>query len=257
MRRLDDKARELMSAANATGAIEIHEVATGAVVVATGVERDVAAPVLPLSVIKLYAAAVWWNHETSDGAFPHPKRGTLTVTDALVDGYDLPGEQMAVALRAKLGARAVLDELRALGLRSLTLEPDATDAVWGATLSIGERDARVTLAEVSHFLRRLGSGNLPDATTKKLLAAMAACVERGTAKGAAPTLVGTKWRLAGKTGSGPTVGVTPPDQLDGWFAGLILDGDVPRYTIAVYIDHRGYGGGVAATLAAQLARELD
>ena len=36
----------------------------------------------------------------------------------------------------------------------------------------------------------------------------------------------------------------------------IFEGDTPRYTIAVFVDHHVPGGGVAASIAADLARQL-
>ena len=81
---------------------------------------------------------------------------------------------------------------------------------------------------------------------------MRACVERGTAKSAAPRLAGTGWQLAGKTGSG-AAGAKP---FDGWFAGLALHDGAPRYTIAVFVEKCGHGGGVAAAIAAGPVREL-
>ena len=60
------------------------------------------------------------------------------------------------------------------------------------------------------------------------------------------------WRLGGKTGTGP-FGAEPHD---GWFAGLIFDRGVPRYTVAVYVERRGPGGGVAAGIAAEIVRLL-
>jgi hypothetical protein len=52
--------------------------------------REIAAPVLPLSVIKLYVAALWWEHELGDGDFVAYSRRVaidhVIVRDMLVDG---------------------------------------------------------------------------------------------------------------------------------------------------------------------------
>ena len=66
-------------------------------------------------------------------------------------------------------------------------------------------------------------------------------------------LAGTGWSLGGKTGTGPDV-VGPTS--NGWFAGVLFRGDEPRYTFAVFVERRGPGGGVAASIAADLASNL-
>jgi hypothetical protein len=63
------------------------DVATGEVVARSG---DVEAPRLPLSVVKLYVAALWWQHGLGDGALALRDR-EVTVRDVLVDGWDAPG----------------------------------------------------------------------------------------------------------------------------------------------------------------------
>jgi len=153
-----------------------------------------------------------------------------------------------------------LAELRRYGLGSppaaLTLAADAGDAAWGETLSIGERHITVTLDQVSQFLRAVGLGGSdipkPD-TARRLQKAMKDTVARGTARSVAPRLAGTPWQLGGKTGTGPA---KKSPRFDGWFAGLIFEGGQPRYTVAVYIDGGGPGGGVAASIAADLTRLL-
>jgi len=150
-----------------------------------------------------------------------------------------------IQIKSGRQARAVLEELRGYGLTGLTLAPDADDLAWGRTLSIGEHDVTVTLREVADFLRT--------APARALDRDLRAAVERGTAASVARRLDGTGWRLGGKTGTGPNV-VGPTS--DGWFAGVIFEGDVPRYTFAVFVEHHGRGGGVAASIAADLAISL-
>src|SRR5262249_10151125 len=58
---------QLLRDADAHGAALVTEVATGAVVASAASGREIAAPVLPLSVIKLYVAALWWQHGLGDG----------------------------------------------------------------------------------------------------------------------------------------------------------------------------------------------
>jgi cell division protein FtsI/penicillin-binding protein 2 len=74
----------------------------------------------------------------------------------------------------------------------------------------------------------------------------------GWERSAGARLGGGRWRLGGKTGTGPAT-ASPHD---GWFAGLIFDGTEPRYAIAVYIDRHGPGGGVAAGIAADVALRI-
>ena len=180
--------------------------------------------------------------------------------DVIALGYDRPGEEMAVILRRRIGAEAMLAELRRYGLgtrpASLTLAADAGDAAWGDSLSIGEKNMTVTLDQVSRFLRAIGLGGqglLKPDTARRLQNAMKDTVVRGSARGVAPKLAGTRWQLGGKTGTGPS---TARPSYDGWFAGLIFESGKPRYTVAVYMDGSGPGGGVAAWIAADLTRIL-
>lgn len=216
------------------------DVRTGAEVASMSAGRDVDRPLLPLSVVKLYLAAVWWDRGMG---------GSLD--DMLVDGLDAPAKERAVLLRKRFGAAAVLSDLRRYGLDSLTLAPDADDEAWGTTLSIGEEHVTVTLLQVSRFLRTIAAAQ--SVTARKLQAAMRDCVLRGTARSVAPKQAGASWQLGGKTGTGPA-GARP---FDGWFAGLVFQDGTPRYTVAVYVDGQGPGGGVAASIAAEIARKLS
>jgi cell division protein FtsI/penicillin-binding protein 2 len=103
----------------------------------------------------------------------------------------------------------------------------------------------VTPREVAEFLRTTPA--------RALDADLRAAVTRGSAASVAKRLDGTGCRLGGKTGTGPNV-VGPTS--DGWFAGVIFEGDVPRYTFAVFVEHHGPGGGTAASIAADLAVSL-
>jgi len=249
----------LLRDAGARGAIVVLDVPSGAVVASVGNGRDVAAPVLPLSVVKLYVAAMWWDRGLGEAGIEEKAIGT-TVEDVIARGGDRAGAKMAEVLRELFGATSVLDTLKDYGLGappgSLALDPGLDDAAWGSALSTGERDIRVTLLQVARFVRIIGAGGeklLRPETAKSLQTAMLASGTRGTAKAAAARLAGTPWRLGGKTGTGPNV-VGPTS--DGWFAGLLFEGTAPRYAFAVYVDGRGPGGGVAASLAADLPKVL-
>lgn len=259
---VDERAATLFRTAGAHGTLLMLDVDSGAVIASVGVGRDVAAPLLPLSVMKLYLAALWWEHGMGDGHFPLPSAGPATVDDMLVRGDDLPGKQMAAQLRRAVGAAALIAELRHLGLGAppgqLELPVDGTDddldASWGETLSIGEKRVTVTSGQISSLLRAIGAGGgdlvQPD-TARRLQRAMLGAVVRGTARAAAPRMAGTGWQLGGKTGTGPDR-VSPTS--DGWFAGLVFEGGRARYTVAVFVEGHGRGGGVAASMAADVAR---
>ncbi|HWM89013.1 MAG TPA: penicillin-binding transpeptidase domain-containing protein [Kofleriaceae bacterium] len=251
-----ERAARLFHEAGARGALVMLDVADGAAVASIGVGRDVDAPVTPLSVIKIYLAALWWDQGLGDGRLAHPRAGPVTVHDMLVAGYDRPGFDMAAALRRSLGDEAMRAALARYGLGAAPGHLSLTasdDPAWGDTLSIGEKRVTVTLGQVSSFLRAIGAGGAglvgPD-TARRLQSAMLDAVDRGTAKSAAPRLAGTGWQLGGKTGTGPDV-VGPTS--DGWFAGLVFEDRRPRYTIAVFVEDRGPGGGVAASFAAEMA----
>ena len=221
--------QDLFRAAEAKGAALVTDVRDGAVVTSLDADRRV----LPLSLVKLWVAAIWW-----DRGLP----GSLD--DMLVEGLDQPGKDRAIELRKRFGGKAVLADLERYGL-ALTIKADASDAEWGETLSIGERNVTVTPGQVSAFLRTIARSK----GASKLRAAMLACVERGTARGARQAA----GRLGGKTGSGPAL----RQPLDGAFAGLVFVEGEPRYTVYVYVDGKGLGGGVAASIAAGVARSLS
>jgi membrane peptidoglycan carboxypeptidase len=229
----------LFRAADAKGAAVAVDARTGAVIASVAAGRGVDQPVLPLSVIKLYVAAVWWERGLG---------GSLD--DMLVDGRDQPGSDRALELRRRFGGAAVLEDLRRHGLDSLKLAADADDAAWGDTLSLGERHVTVTLPQVARFLRAIAASR-SDAS-ERLQAAMRACVERGTARSLAPRQAGAPWKIGGKTGTGPDTA----KPYDGVFAGLVFVEGEPRYAVAVYVKGRGPGGGVAASIAADMARIL-
>jgi len=229
----------LFRAADAKGAAVAVDVRTGRTVASVDAGQRVEDPVLPLSVVKLYVAMVWWDRGLG---------GSLD--DMLVDGRDRPGRDRALALRKRFGAAAVLEDLRRAGLSALTLAPDADDATWADTLSLGEEHVTVTLPEVARFLRGVGASQ--SRTARRLRRAMLDCVARGTARGVAPEQAGAAWKLGGKTGTGPA----SAEPHDGWFAGLAFIGGAPRYALAVYVEGKGPGGGVAASIAAGMARIL-
>jgi hypothetical protein len=65
----NEHAVNFMNANNLTAVSVMQDVATGALIVAAASdprELDFKSPLPPLSVVKLFTAASWWNHETKD-----------------------------------------------------------------------------------------------------------------------------------------------------------------------------------------------
>ena len=109
----------------------------------------------------------------------------MTIPDMIVIGCDLPAKQMAIALRKKVGAEAVLADLERFGFgpRSKssrddsfwaglapewrdTLVPAASytllnakmkDSEWADTFSLGETNFVVTILHISRFLQAVGN----------------------------------------------------------------------------------------------------
>ena len=224
----------------AGASLVVIDVATGEVVATAGHPNR---PVPPLSIAKLYVAALWWDRVGDDVAFDGD-----SMEDIVARSIDRGGEQLAVELRKRVGADTVLSALREDGV-DVYLPADADDARWGEALSIGERDLATTLLHEAEWLRTRARDPVASA---KLIAAMRATVDHGTARGVGDRLAGTGWSLAGKTGTGLAHGKAH----DGAFAGLIFAGDQPRYAIAIFAPSSGPGGGVAAALAADVAKIL-
>jgi hypothetical protein len=122
--------RQLVAQAHAQGTAVLLDVKTGRTIATVGVGRNVTAPVLPLSIIKLYVAAIWWEADLGDGDFVDPRHGRVSLREVVADGWDVPGAEAAIQLRRKLGGERVLAALRAHGLGAppgtLTLAPMPT-----------------------------------------------------------------------------------------------------------------------------------
>jgi hypothetical protein len=264
-----DLARQILRGAHAAGFIDVTEVSSGrqiAYVALTTTGKDdqsLAADALvpPLSVIKLFVAAEWLDRgfgnivvECAPSGGPAQER--MRVDEMLISGCDSAGARMATILRQKLGAETVTRNLRQLGLGHLTLRSDASDADWGAVLSLGERNVPVTAQEVSGFLRDIArdGGTIMSAdTARRLQKALDDVVGRGTAISIKNELASTGWRIGGKTGTGPG---ECGDHCDGWFASLASDSQRARYVILAFVRGKGLGSGVAAHAAATIARRL-
>jgi cell division protein FtsI/penicillin-binding protein 2 len=195
------RAIELMNARNLEAATLVLDVQTGALVAfaatpgsnpAEGVEPlKVTTPVVPLSLTKLFLVASWWDRALPESRFDcirssaPDKKVPMTIPEMIVIGCDLPAKQMAIALRNKVGAQAVLKDLERFGFgpRSKserddsfwaelapewrdTLVPAAPytllggetkDAEWADAFSLGEKNFVVTILHISRFLQAVGN----------------------------------------------------------------------------------------------------
>jgi beta-lactamase class A len=265
---LEDFARQALRDAAATGFIHVRDVSSGRVLAhVTSAESNqgnglgIDSPVLPLSVIKVYLAAVWLEHgfsSTKVDCVPSANKLVrhMLIEDVLISGCDSAAEKMATILRHRLGASRMLRDLRLYGIQNLTLNADASDAEWGRVLSLGENGVPVTPQQVSSFLCAVGRGGghlLSAQTAERLRASLEGVVQHGTASSIKDVLNNTGWHIGGKTGTGPG---ECSDHCDGWFASLLSDQHRPRYVILVFIQGRGLGGGLAARTAASTAQFL-
>jgi hypothetical protein len=199
------RASELMSARDLEAATLVLDVQTGALVAfaarpgssvsGKGVEPlKVTTPVLPLSLTKLFLVASWWDRGLPERSFDcirsaaPEKTEPMTIPEMIVIGCDLPAKQMAVALRKKVGAEAVLADLERFGFGPRTkssrddsfwaalapewrdtLVPAAShtllsakmkDSEWADTFSLGETNFVVTILHVSRFLQAVGNNGM-------------------------------------------------------------------------------------------------
>jgi hypothetical protein len=252
-----------------TAALVVQDVRTGSIVVSAASHPDrldATTRVLPLSFMKVFLAASWWNHRMPERTFDcvqrnasgAPRTRKISLDEMLVNGCDLPGKQAAIALRRAIGGPTIVAELaRFVGSTTgNTIRADMNDDEWGDVWSLGETHIMLTLRQLTDFLRATASERqlVRASTSTRLNAAFLDAVRRGTAKGSDAALAGTGWTIGGKTGSGP---LRPGEELDGLFAGLIFDStNRARFAVATFVRRGGYGGGHAARLSAEVAREL-
>jgi hypothetical protein len=155
----------------------------------------------------------------------------------------------------------------------IRMSPETGPAEW-AQLSIGQGPLDVTVIGVSRFLQAIGNDGvmlrptieweraerpqgservMREETARRLQSAMLEVVRSGTARSVAPRLSGTGWALGGKTGTSQIAGARD----DGWFAGLMHDeSQRARYSVVVYLQGGGPGGGQPASIAAELTRRM-
>ena len=196
-----NRALEIASVSKLEAVVVVQDVRTGALVAfaASNPGRlDVTTPILPLSLSKVLLAASWWDNNQPDLRFDSTKgsadsqnpayRNRVSVHETLVGGSDSAGRQMALALRAAVGARKVLADFQRYGFGersaspvadefwgelapvwtrrltpahasvSLTAETSETD--WAEAMSLGEAYMKVTALHVSRFLQAVGTAGL-------------------------------------------------------------------------------------------------
>ena len=144
---------------------------------------DVATALLPLSPVKLMAAASWLDHNRANET-----DGEKLLTDSIVSGNDNAGRQIAWAVRKAAGTDKVLADLARYGFPAgeteaaqtdksfwaevaprwrarlvpaasyHSLGQETTDRDWENTLSIGEERFVTTALHLSRFLQAVGNG---------------------------------------------------------------------------------------------------
>jgi hypothetical protein len=258
---LEDVARRTLDEAGASGFIHVRDVRSGHVLAHVTTAHGsqpllVDSPIRPLSVIKVFVAALWLESGFADtGVACRRPMGQLLVEDVIVSGCDSAGAAMAIRLRRQLGAAKMLAELHRYGLTRLTLQTDTSDEAWGTALTLGE-DESTTPEEISSFFRAIateGGGLFSSKTAKALRSALQGVVQRGTATAIKDSLAKIGWHIGGKTGTGPG---ECGGHCDGWFASIAGDSAGEWYVVLVFIRGKGFGGGVAARIAATIARHL-
>jgi beta-lactamase class A len=177
-------ALERMKASNLEAIMVMQDVRTGALIAFAAsdpAKMDVTTAVLPLSPVKLMAAASWLEH--GGGAQAESEK---LLTDSIVSGNDNAGRQIALAVRRAAGTEKVLEDLARYGFPAgekidadfwaelaprwrTTLVPsaachslgkEATDQDWENTLSIGEERFVATALHLSRFLQAVGNGGV-------------------------------------------------------------------------------------------------
>ena len=199
-------ALDYMKKNNLTAVTVAQNVRTGAVVAfaaSDSAELDVTSAVLPLSVVKLFLAASWWQHKdvneflASDGS-------RVSVHEMIVSGSDNAGRLTAIELRKNIGADVIIKELGRFGFphqlssKQFTrdekfwaelnpgwrdrltpvnsvheLTETTSDVEWAEVLSIGEAGFTVNALSISRFLQAVGNGGvmLPPAARQEVFKA--------------------------------------------------------------------------------------
>lgn len=184
------RALEIMKAGSLEALMVMQNVASGGLVVFAASEPaklDTTTAVLPLSPVKLLAAASLLDHEREKATHPDTER---LLADSIVSGNDDAGRRIASALRQTVGTDTVLRDLERYGFPGRASGAAKTDASfwselaprwrarlspaasyhslgketspkdWEDTLSIGEQRFVVTAFHLSRFLQAVGNGGV-------------------------------------------------------------------------------------------------
>ena len=289
-------ALEIMMSRHVTAASVVQDVATGAVVVAVASSPDsldVGTEVLPLSVVKVFLAASWWDNVTGS---------TADVSEILITGSDSAGRRLAATLRKRVGAAKVISDLERYGFARDSEESafdvapewaaklhsppakldlaDSGDDDWNSALSIGESRMTMSTIQVSRFLQAIGNGGVRCAVSARHATSGAAthpyegckspvriiraetsrqiiaAMTEAVQRGSARTIAEALSKTGWTIGGKTGTGGRPGKPLseqDGWFAGLILD---RRGTPRFTVATFVSGGGLGAGHAAQISAEI-
>ena len=182
---------DIMKAGDLEAIVVIQDVKTGGLVVfaaADPAKLDVTTALVPLSPVKLVAAASWLDHETQKPmSLPNSEQ---LLADSIVSGNDNAGRRIAAALREAVGTETVLADLTRYGFPARpnataksdtkfwaelaspwrqrlvpassyhSLGINSTTKEWEDTLSIGEERFVVTALHLSRFLQAVGNAGV-------------------------------------------------------------------------------------------------
>jgi hypothetical protein len=188
-------ALERMNRDHLEAIIVMQNVQTGALVAFAAsdpVKLDVTTALLPLSPVKLIAAASWLDHDRANQS----DSGKL-LADSIVSGNDNAGRRIASELREAVGTEKALQDLarygfpaRGLGEMEMdntfwfelapqwqsklvpaaayhSLGQQTTTREWEDTFSIGEERFVTTALHLSRFLQAVGNGGVLIAPTAR------------------------------------------------------------------------------------------
>jgi len=191
--RANQHALDYMKTNNLTAVTVVQNVRTGALVAFAASDQsrlDVTSAVLPLSVVKLFLAASWWQHKNAN-EFVASDGTRVSVHEMIVSGSDNAGRLTASELRKTIGADVILTELSHFGFPQKSfstrlnrdekfwaeLSPAWQDRLtpsasyheltsstprpeWAENLSIGEAGFTVNALSISRFLQAVGNGGV-------------------------------------------------------------------------------------------------
>lgn len=184
----NQRALEIMKAGNLEAIMVMQDVRTGSLVLFAAsdpAKLDVTTALLPLSPVKLLAAASWLDHQ-KEKPTNLPESEQL-LADSIVSGNDNAGRRIASALRDAVGTETALADLARYGFPGRPKAIAKTDLAfwtdlaplwrrrlvpassyhslgrnsptkeWEDTLSIGEERIVATALHLSRFLQAVGN----------------------------------------------------------------------------------------------------